>query len=429
MTANPLKSMKYLPGPKTVPIFGNALQFRPTSFHSALLQWSEEFGSIFKIQVLGRKIVVVNDPEYIAEMLLDRPKGFIRIQSIADTVNELNAGGLFSAEAKEWTRQKRILSPGFSKHQMGLFFPKLLEIGERLEQRLKREKESGAPVDIKRVMTNFTVDVTTSFAYGHDGKVLENGDDEIQEHLNFLFSMINRRVQIPLRYWKYFKLSKDRKLDKSMIFVQTFLSKHISRATQRLKQEPSPKTVLDTMILAGRDEGHPFTHSELTGNVLTLMLAGEDTTSNTLAWTIWYLAQNLKTLKTLKNEFQQFSRLDSLSFEDIQKLTYLDAVIKESMRLKPVAPFLFLESNRHANFCGYSIPKGTALIPNFYPNHLSAKNFEAPLEFRPERWQGVDENIMQKIFLPFGGGAKNLYRQTSLNFRNEDRPYSVGQKF
>ena len=398
---------KGIPGPKPLPILGNILSLRPKSVHKQLLEWSDEYGPIFQVFFFNKPYLVVSDATCIEKVMRERPKKFRRIALLQELINEIGGNGLFSAEGEDWKRQKRIMGRAFSEKQLINFFPKLVQLTKRFEANLLANKQNSKVVEIKNILSRYTIDVTTSFAFGFDGNAIENPDSDIEKNLSFLIHMVNQRGMIPWHYWKYFKLPIDRKLERIKAKMLGLIDGYIEKAKTQLKDEDSASTLLDTMILAGEDENCPFSHDELRGNVFTLLFAGMDTTSITLSWVLFFLATHRKYLEALRDELKNESAsLDELDYTRIGQFKLLDAVIKESMRLHPVMPFLCLDSNVDTELDGIELAKGSTVLNLFIANYRDERYFKDPEAFKPERWLSLDEDTARRVFMPFGFGAR-----------------------
>jgi cytochrome P450 len=171
-------------------------------------------------------------------------------------------------------------------------------------------------------------------------------------------------------------------------------------------------------MLAARDEdGAEFTDEEVYGNVLTMLLAGEDTTANTMAWMMHFMTEHPQVQARMLAEAEQVvGRSGTLTdLKDVARLVYIDSVAQEAMRLKPVAPIIFLESLEDVEFGSVAVAKGTALMLLTMHAGLQDVHFAAADQFRPERWleaAAASRSAAElpahdaKAFLPFGAGPR-----------------------
>lgn len=404
-------SIADLPGPRGLPLIGNAHQLPTASFHAVAEGWCERYGSVFRFDVGRRRIVVLADADVINTVLRDRPDGYRRWREIETVTQEL-AGtlGVFHVEGRDWRHQRRLVVEALNSNHLQRYYDVVRTCTERLHGRLARVAASGAPVEIVRDLTAFTVDVTSALAFGHDLDTTEHGEGELQEHIQRIFDVTGRRMTMPVPYWRYVKLPYDRAAERSMAAIHDAINTFIGEARARIAARPqlraAPENFLESMIAAQENDG-TFTDEEIVGNVFTLMLAGEDTTAHTMAWTLWFLARQPPIQDRWAAEAAQAlggERYPS-AYETIGELAYGEAVLRESMRLKPVAPYIGVEPLEDTTLANTNIPAGTRLLLLTRQAGLRAVNRAS--EFDPARWldDGGDAPD-QKAFLAFGAGPR-----------------------
>lgn len=262
----------------------------------------------------------------------------------------------------------------------------------------------------------YTVDVTTNLAFGYDMNTLEKEGDIIQQHLEKIFPMINRRINAAFPYWRHFKLPSDRALDRSLDSVRETITGFVTQGRARLAQNPElaahPTNFLEAMLGAGDEGEAAFTDEEIYGNVLTLLLAGEDTTANSLAWMMHFMVEHPGIQAQMRREAEQVVGPVGMlgQLQEAERLKYIEAVTHETMRLKPVAPIFFLETNEDVEAGDVSIPKATPVMLLTLHPALQDAHFTAAAQFKPERWMDAapsPENIHNaKAFVPFGAGPR-----------------------
>jgi cytochrome P450 len=361
-------------------------------------------------------VVVVADPEVSQYILRNRPKSYRRLGTIEPVFKEMGINGVFSAEGDDWKRQRRLTAHALDASHLRQFFPTLIKVTERLKNRWNIAADKQTAVDVQQDLMRYTVDVTTSLAFGYDMNTLENEGDVIQGHLEKIFPMINRRINAPFPYWRYFKLQADRSLDEALAAIRETITGFVTRGRARLAQNPEladrPTNLLEAM-LGARDEGDAaFTDEEIYGNVLTMLLGGEDTTANSMAWMMHFMIENPEVQARMQTEADEVAGNAGMlsQLQDADRLNYIEAVTHEAMRLKPVAPIIFLESIEDVVIGGVAVPKETALMLLTLHGGLQETNFAAADEFRPERWLEHVPSLPgphnAKAFIPFGVGPR-----------------------
>ena len=421
-----MRTLTDLPGPRGLPLLGNLLQLDLKQLHRVLERWCDEFGTTCVFKLGRRPVVVVADPELMAPILKGRPKLYRRLDTIESVFKEMGIEGVFSVEGAAWQRQRRMTVHALDASHLREFLPTLTKVTERLRNRWNRAADSNATVDLQQDLMRYTVDVTTNLAFGYDMNTLESDGGEIQQHLERILPMINRRINAPVAYWRHFKLPDDRALDRSMVAIRETVTGFVRQARARLEADPrlvaQPTNLLEAMLAARDEEGAAFTDEEVYGNVITMLLAGEDTTANTLAWMMHFMTEHPDVpARMLAEAVRVVGSTGMLNrLEDVAKLTYIDAVAQEAMRLKPVAPIIFLESLEDVEIGGVAIPKGTALFLLTMHAGLQDEHFAGADEFRPQRWIDAAAHASAlagtvtapapahntKAFLPFGAGPR-----------------------
>jgi cytochrome P450 len=230
-----LHAIEELDGPRGLPIVGSLFDVR---FDTVLEGWAEQYGPIYRVQIGPRRLVVLSDPESIKRMFRERPDLFRRTRSLAAATSEMGLNGVFSAEGDNWRRQRKIVALALSAQHLKPFFPKLLQTAERLRRRWERAADAGATVDLCRDLMRFTVDVTTQLAFGLDVNTIETDGPVIQQKLDKIFPMLNWRINAPFPYWRYFKLPKDRELDRALDEVHRQVDRIIADVRARMQADP-----------------------------------------------------------------------------------------------------------------------------------------------------------------------------------------------
>jgi cytochrome P450 len=401
-----------------LPIVGNALQLDPGRLHSRLEGWAERYGRSFLVR-LGRRLVLVTSDAAIAQQVLhQRPDQFRRFRPIESVTRELEGYGLFSAEGDDWRRMRRVVLPGLNSRQVRAAHSDQVRVTRRLAAAWSRAAREGRAVDVQGDLMRYTVDVTSLVAFGRDLDTLEQPASELQAHVSVLFAAINDRVNALVPYWRYVKLPRDREVERAKSSVRRLMFEMIAEAEAALARDPSraasPRTVLEAMLVARKhdDLGTRMTDDEVVANVATLLLAGEDTTANTLAWVLHYLAHHPAVQRRARDEVDAILGPAPIleNPEDAHRLRYVAAVVHEALRLRAVLPVQFLEAADDVVLGGVAVPVGTPIFLLTRRAALDPSNFDNPLAFDPERWlqQGGDHEPTHnpRAHFAFGGGPR-----------------------
>jgi cytochrome P450 len=408
-----LRELATLPGPRGWPLVGNMFQISRSQLHRNVEAWGRHFGPFFRLQLGRRTLLVVSDHEAIGAVLRDRPDGYRRTRLMEVIGLEMGlAPGVFAANGDVWRKQRRMVMAGFDPTHVKAYYPALLKVTQRLRGRWERAAQTDTPIELQPDLMRYTVDAISGLAFGADVNTIESDDEVIQKHLDKIFPAVYKRLFSLIPWWRIVRTRADREIERSVAAVNTAIEGFIAQARARLAADPArrehPANLLEAMILAA-DAGGDQREDAVSGNVMTMLLAGEDTTANTLAWMIHLLHRHPSALQRVQQEVRERAPdLDAYTPELLATLDYLDACANETMRLKPVAPFQVVEALFDTELKGIRVPKGTGVWCLMRGDSLSDKHFPNALAFEPERWlnQGSDASSAKRVSMPFGAGPR-----------------------
>ena len=412
-----LRGLSDLPGPHGLPLVGNAFDIKPRQLHRLVSGWAETYGPMYVFRVATQPILTIADAEIIQQLLRDRPERFRRWRKIEGIAAEIGADGLFTAEGERWRRQRKFVMHALNASHVREFIPRFEMVAARLRRRWWKAALRGTPVDVLSDLMRLTVDVTSGLAFGKDINTLEEIREPIQVHLDKLFPAIARRQTALFPYWRYVQLPRDRELTQAVKEIGRFISDLITQTRERLAANPrlreQPRNLVEALVAAQEKDDDGPTDGEISANIMTLLLAGEDTTANTLAYMIHFLMAYPGVQNRVQAEVDDVFGVSEQPWQDPatpDRLCYIEAFASEAMRCKPVGGHLFFEPNEDVQIRDVLVPKGTpVLVLNGYVG-LQEENFSQAGEFRPERWlQGEDGNDNAhntRAFMPFGAGPR-----------------------
>ena len=407
-----LKTIAELPGPPGWPLLGNTLSVERNQFHLQLEAWQRAYGNLYRISLGGNTLVVVSDPVLIAQALWARPETFGRTARLVRVTAEAGFNGIFTANGDDWRRQRPLIMASFDPGHTRKYFPSLVKVTQRFAGRWHSAVARQEPIDLQADLMRFTVDVISGLAFGADINTLEKGEDVIQQHLDQILPTIFKRVLSPVAYWRHFKLPSDRAVDAHLLALQQAVNGFIEGARQRLLANPAlretPENMIEAMMVARDKPGSPLTDADVSGNVLTMLLAGEDTTANTLAWMIYLLHRHPEALTRAQAEVRQALGDDRVPtrLEQLADLDFVEACAHETMRLKPVAPILPQQAFKDTELGGVRLPAGTLVIFLMRAGAMHESHFVAPEQFNPGRWLNTDAASAKRATMPFGAGPR-----------------------
>lgn len=386
-----------------VPLLGNSHQILSGQLHTVFETWARDHGPCCTFRMPGRDGIIIADLEMAVELLKRRPTEFRRLRSIESTIRALGAHGIFSAEGEDWKRQTRLVKGAFSRKSIDASFDVLELVTGRLLRSWRNQTD--VPFDARAQLMCFTADVTTLLAFGYDLNTIEQ-ESELQGEIQKIFETIGRRVAAPIPYWRVLPLPRDRAALEAVDAVKEVVLRVIRDAGRRTDGR---QTLLDGMLEARSQED--FSDDEVFGNVMTLLLAGEDTTANGMAWLLYYLGRDPKLQEQIREEAEAAlgDRIVPASLADLEGLELTRAALREALRLRSPGPFVLLEPVQDTTVDGLHLPKGTMVVVLTRYIATQEAHFSEPHRFLPERWlrkPSEDWNHNLRAMMAFGSGPR-----------------------
>jgi len=400
-----------LPCPGGLPILGNLHQLALSPAHRKLELWAKELGSPYRFNLLGQPFVVWTDVELCHAAMRDRPFRYRRHAYLQELFSEIGADGVFFAEGEDWLPQRKLVTEAMSTPNIRRMYPKLRLMSERFCERLRRHAMRDGLVRMTEELKRYTLCMTRMLVFGEGIDVLE-GNDAVHRNLTLIFPAMQRRILAPFPYWRY-PLFNSRRFRLAVDDIHRHIGVMIDQARSRVRERPDdPHDLLEAMVAWQDTPGSEVTDQQIAANVLTLFLAGEDTTAYSLAWAIYCVLTNDDARRLLIDKADAALGPDTVcpSYEKLRELDLFEAVCTESGRFRPVIPTHGLEPLEDVFIGDVHVPKGTKMVFLNRPSTLDAAHFVCPHAFRPERWLESDRKNFEphksKAFMQFGSGPR-----------------------
>lgn len=404
-----MRKLSDLPSPPTHGLLGHVSYLKKDNVHLQMLAWRQECGPLYRLRVGATSALAVTDVDIIKAILKARPDEFRRIRNIESVFDEVGMNGVFSSEGERWKYQREMVERAFLPNHLKGFHANMQAIAGRLQRRFDALAESGEPVFLVDEFKRYTVDITTLLAFGEDVNVIERGENALSAGLREIFPVIHQRCRSPFPLWRWVKTAQDKAFDAGLSTIKQRIAGFIAHQRQRLQNQAAlasaPENIMQVMLLEQQKEGG-LTDRDIVANAITLLLAGEDTTANTLAWMAYLMCQRPDVEEKLVLELAQCTEAaDEPLAWPVPKMPWLTAIMYEAMRLKPVAPQLYLEPVHDTAVGDVWVKKGTPLFLALHAGGFDERDFTEAGRFAPERWVEGDGASFSRL-LPFGGGAR-----------------------
>ncbi|KAL6983193.1 hypothetical protein U1Q18_016586 [Sarracenia purpurea var. burkii] len=421
----------------------------------ALYDWFLEHGSVYKLAFGPKAFVVVSDPMVVRHILRENAFSYDK-GVLADILEPIMGKGLIPADVNTWKQRRRVIAPAFH----ALYLESMTKVFAdcsaktilKFEELLERERLYGQEVielDLEAEFSSLALDIIGLGVFNYDFGSVTNESPIIKAVYGTLFEAEHRSTfYIP--YWKLpfarWLVPRQRKFQKDLKVINDCLDGLIRNAKDTREEADVEKlqqrdysNLKDASLLRFLVDmrGVDVNDRQLRDDLMTMLIAGHETTASVLTWAVFLLAQNPSKMKKAHAEIDSVLGQGKPTFESLKKLEFMRLIVVESLRLFPQPPLLIrrtlksdlLPGGYKGDKDGYAIPAGTDIFLSIYNLHRSPYFWDNPHEFEPERflaqrnnediegWAGFDpsrspgalypnEIISDFAFLPFGGGPR-----------------------
>ena len=406
------------PGPQGTFLAGNLGQFgnRRLNF---LLDVARDYGPIASFRFGPRRIFLISDSDLIEQVLVTDAKHYIKHFG-ARAYKPVLGNGLVTSEGETWLRQRRLSQPAFLKQRVQSYAPLMAELTNRMLDKWK----PGSDVDIHIEFSTLTSAIALKTLFDLD----DAGDRQrFTETLRLAFNLMSARFRslVKLPFW--LPTPSNRKLHLAVKELHAVVDGFI--AAGRARTEPGDD-LLSRLVSARDEDGTRMSDQQLRDEMMTLYLAGHETTALTLSWSWYLISQHPQVETKLLAEWNRVLKGRTPTPEDLLELPYTEAVITEAMRIYPPVYLIGREATQDLELGGYRVKKGYTIFMSQWVNHRAPRYFPDPETFRPERWEdGLAKRIPKYAYFPFGGGQRVCIGNTFALMEAAIILAAVGQKY
>jgi cytochrome P450 len=349
-----------------------------------LMNWMSSqfslFGDIYKASVYGTSVYAIRNAEFAQHVLVENWENYVKGQSIK-RVALLLGNGLMVSKGDLWKRQRRMIQPAFNHESVGSLLHMITAVNEDLLKKWQQAARRSESVNVTRDVSGMALEVVLRFIFGDD-----------YARVGFHFNML---TQEPAR---------------NMEFASAFraLGKIILEVVDRRRKDPATSTDALGMMMLARDpqSGEVMEDRQLVDEILTLIVAGHETTASTLNWAWYLISQHQEVEQSLSSELSNLT--NSFEISDLPKFPYTRQIVDETMRLYPAGWLLTRKALRDDWLGGYFVPAGTEIYVALYFIQRHPDLWDEPERFNPDRFRPENSRNRHRLAtIPFSAGPRN----------------------
>ena len=387
------------PGPRGLPVLGMLPAIRRNPVR-VFTDASRQFGDIVSFKIGPRRGFLVNDPDAIRHVLQDNARNYHK-SPLYDKLRLVLGNGLLTSEDGFWLRQRRIAQPAFHRQRIAGLADTMAEAAQQAAAGWRRYAVSGSVVDVDEEMMRLTRTVVLRTLLGSDlgpfTKTIDHSWAVVNRYIGESFWSLGFLDGLPTPKYRRF------------VAARAVLREAVEYVINDRRSHPRDEPDLLTLLMSARDEdtGETMTDDQLRVEVMTFLLAGQETTSLALTWTWYLLSQNPGPRETLERELDDVLAGRAPQYSDLANLPYLRMVVDESLRIYPPAWGFSRQALSVDELGGFPLPKGWLAFIIPYALHRHPQFWDRPEAFEPDRFLPERTAHRPKFaYLPFGAGPR-----------------------
>jgi cytochrome P450 len=390
------------PGPHINLPLAVIAQMMPRFFPFDPLTWGldivRQFGDIAHYQLGPLHVYQIAHPDMARQILVEQAERFHKARLIKVAFAPFAGDGLLTSDGQLWKQQRKLMQPAFHHTHLAAYGNEIVTRASQLADGLEHDRV----VDVLHQMATLTLAVVVKCLFSAD---VTREAPEVGRLMTAVLDAANHRLNSVVHLPSWVPTGRNRREKRALARLDRILEAAID--AHRAAQTPSHDLL--SMLLSALDEdtGARMTNRQLRDEMMTLFLAGHETTATALTWTWYLISQHPEVEAKLSRELDDVLRGRAPTPADLANLPYTEMVVREAMRIYPPAPGVAREPIEDVEIGGYTVPAGSLISLNTYAMHRDRRFFTDPDRFDPERFaRGWEERIPRYAYLPFGGGPR-----------------------
>jgi cytochrome P450 len=392
-------------GPKGRPLLGSLLEAWSDPL-SLMLDGMAKYGPIAQYRFAYLDYIVIAEPDAAHYVLVENNKNYTKSQNY-EGLKILLGAGLLTSEGEFWRKQRRLAQPAFHREKLAAFVQTMAECTDAMLTRWQQlPTESLARVDLHREMMRLTFHIVGKTLLSMD---LDGASKEVGDALDVALHWTNEYVESVVRIPPWVPTANNRRFRRAQKTLDTLVLGIVERRRADFDAKRAVPNDLLQMLLEAKDQdtGEGMSNDQLKHELLTLVLAGHETTANSLSFAQWLLAEHPEAAERIRREFAEVVGGRTVTVGDLSKLTYTTQVIEEAMRIYPPAWAFERQAIADDVLAGHHVAKKTVIGIVPYVMHRNPALYPEPDKFLPERFDKQQSAKRPKhAYIPFGGGPR-----------------------
>jgi cytochrome P450 len=367
-----------------------------------VLGLASTYGEVARYRVAHMKIYQVNSPAGVGRLLHDNHRNYSKDVATFGTLKLILGNGLFTSDGDFWRRQRRLAQPAFHRRRVAAFGELMTDATLAMLERWRPRVVQGQPLDVAAEFMRLTMDIVTRALFSTS---VERDIDTIGDAITTLLNDVAFRFTFP--FYPPLKVPTPR--NRRFLAARATLDRGVYGIIAGRRQRPGEHDDLLALLMEARDEetGEGMSDEQLRDEVITLFVAGHETTANALTWASYLLSTHVAVARRLETEVDEVLRGRIPTPADLPELRFTRMVIDETMRLYPPAWITNRRAIEADTVCGYRIPAGATISISPYVTHRDPTLWENPEGFDPDRFSAErSASRPHYAYFPFGGGPR-----------------------
>ncbi|MFT6321020.1 MAG: cytochrome P450 [Granulosicoccus sp.] len=390
-------------GPSGYPLIGNLLNLASSQRLVWLQSLTDKYGDVSKFKILKREFYLVNHPDLVRELLVQKIDNYTKRTVAFSIVKKVLGESTFTATGDVWKRKRKLVQPSFHKKRISNLGEIMTDAIEDMLNDWELICDKNETVEMTDAMMRLTLTVVVKALFST--ALSKEEVQTVADVFTPLLDETNFRASFPIRMFHKLRAKKDAAYEKNI----ADLDEIIFRIIRERRTSSKPHNDLLQMLMEAQDEetGELLSNEELRDEVMTVFIAGHETTANAMSWLWAILSQQPDIRKKVEQEVAEVLGDRKPTAADFPNLSYSLKVFKETLRLYPPVPILPRRVEADDVLGGYEIKGGGEVFFSAYLLHRRPDFWENPETFDPNRFERETERKQHPFaYLPFGGGPR-----------------------